>query len=231
MSQINVPDWFPLYVYHFSLDENVALMTNEQVGVYVRLLCHEWIHGSIPAEIPALAGLARTSVEHMEAIWEGVALCFTSRNGRLINKRLEDERVKANRRLAGTRKGGKESARRRLGVSGGSAAPVPVQLETDDSWDREKAFGQLWDAYPSKGRVRRPLSEQYFFQKVLTVEDSAALLTAVRPGGKWAESEKWGNGFVMNLPEFLNQECWREEPEPAGGSAGGTVYTKWEPPK
>ena len=233
MSQANVPDWFPLYVYHFSVDENVALMTNEQVGVYIRLLCHEWIHGSIPEDLPALAGLARTTTEHMETIWPGVAPCFTSRNGRLINRRLEEERVQANKRLAGARKGGKgaaeKAAAKRRSLQG-SAAPVPVQVETED-WDRESAFGFIWELYPLKGRVKRPLSEQYFIEKVLHEADFSEMLTALRPGGKWAVSDKWAKGFVMNLPEWLNQERWRETPESADGAGGGTVYKKWEPPK
>ena len=211
-------------------------MTNEQVGVYIRLLCHEWIHGSIPEDLPALAGLARTTTEHMEAIWPGVAPCFTARSGRLINRRLEEERVQANKRLAGARKGGKgaaakAAAKRESAYGSGSAAPVPVQVELDTTWDREQAFSQLWDAYPSKARVKRPLSEQYFVEKVLSAEDFAELIAAVRPGGKWARSDKWVKGFVMNLPEWLNQECWRETPEPAGGGEGASPYKQWEPPK
>jgi hypothetical protein len=102
-------------------------------------------------------------------------------------------------------------------------------VETED-WDRESAFSQVWDAYPAKGRVRRPLSEQYFVEKVIHEFQYIDFLAAIRPGGRWAGSEKWAKWFVMNLPEFINQECWKEDPEPAGGRETASPYKQWEPP-
>ena len=52
--------------------------------------------------------------------------------------------------------------------------------------------------------------------------------------GKWSQSEKWAKGFIMALPAWLEQECYKEDPEPAGGTqtaAAGPVYRRWEPPK
>jgi hypothetical protein len=99
-------------------------------------------------------------------------------------------------------------------------------------WNPETAFDELWAAYPAKGRVRRPMSQQYFLDKIHSAEAFQAILGAVR--GKWARSEKWAKGFIMALPAWIDQECWKEDPDPAGKQAsteGGPVYRRWEPPK
>lgn len=101
-----------------------------------------------------------------------------------------------------------------------------------ESWNPETAFDELWEAYPSKGRTRRPLSQQYFLDHVCSLEAFQVVIDAVR--GKWARSEKWAKGFIMALPSWLDQECWLEDPEPAGKQAaaeGGPVYRSWAPPK
>ena len=120
-------------------------------------------------------------------------------------------------------------------------------------WDAESAFQELWDAYPAKGRVKRPLSQQYFCDKVRSPEAFQAILGAVN--GKWARSEKWAKGFIMALPSFLDQESWLEDP-PADSAdtctpqstmdpetarriaearvrkgSSGPTYRRWEPPK
>jgi len=100
-----------------------------------------------------------------------------------------------------------------------------------EAWDAERAFEELWNAYPAKGRVKRPLSQQYFCDKVRNPEAFQVILSAVK--GVWSKSEKWAKGFIMALPAWLDQECWKEQPEPAGGTqaATGPQYRKWEPPK
>ena len=99
-------------------------------------------------------------------------------------------------------------------------------------WDAESAFEELWNAYPAKGRVKRPLSQQYFLDKIRSAKAFTVILSAVK--GKWSQSEKWAKGFIMALPAWIDQECWKEDPEPAAGAqtaAAGPVYRRWEPPK
>jgi hypothetical protein len=120
------------------------------------------------------------------------------------------------------------------------ALPVATYIHTDrntdtqecPAWNPESAFEELWTAYPAKGRVKRPLAQQYFCEYIRTPEDFRAVLEAVK--GKWAHSETWGKGFIMALPEWIHLERWKEDPEPAGkqpSAAGGPVYRRWEPPK
>jgi hypothetical protein len=143
---------------------------------------------------------------------------------------------------------------RRLDVNRASDCGVNVTVgmegtEGMQEWDAEGAFDEVWKAYPAKGRVKRPLSQQYFCDKIHTKEIAEQALAAIK--GKWAASEKWAKGFVLSLPEWINQECWNEEPEAAGESSqstpestmdpetarrirearGETVYRRWDPAK
>jgi len=103
-------------------------------------------------------------------------------------------------------------------------------MQEPAGWNTEAAFEELWTAYPAKGRCKRPLSQQYFRDRVRSAQAFQDILSAVK--GKWARSEKWAKGFVMALPSWLEQECWREDPEPtAPPVSSGPVYRKWEPPK
>lgn len=108
-------------------------------------------------------------------------------------------------------------------------SPSTSPYTSPNDWDAETAFGQLWEAYPQKGRVQRPLSQQYYLDHVRSAETAAEVVAAVT--GKWAKSEVWGKGFVMALPRWLDQERWKEDPEPVGGkSSGGQQYNAWKPP-
>lgn len=113
--------WFPFYPSDFLGAERVQLMTNEQVGMYVKLLCHQWMEGSIPEKSSnaiAVLRLGWGDASEMEDFKEVVSTCFVphpTENGRLINRRLEQirteqEEISLKRQEAG-RAGGYAKAR------------------------------------------------------------------------------------------------------------------------
>jgi hypothetical protein len=81
------------------------------------------------------------------------------------------------------------------------------------------AFEELWQSYPQKGRVKKPLAEGQYFELMKPLldpvreETHAAIMTAVK--GKWAASKLWAEGFVQGLADFIQLRRWREDPEPA----------------
>lgn len=87
------PPAFQFYVRDYMTDETVMMMDLAQEGAYIRLLCHQWLEGSIPNDIAALARLCRVSSTKMKKIWQKVSPCFTdSGNGRLVNSKLDEQR-------------------------------------------------------------------------------------------------------------------------------------------
>ncbi len=80
--------------------------TDEEVGRYLRLLCHEWMNGSISVN-PVRHVNGGTSPE----IWAVIKIKFIDDgNGRLINKRLEETRQKQTAYKQRQSNAGKKSA-------------------------------------------------------------------------------------------------------------------------
>ena len=89
---------FQFYPADFLADENVALMSNQAVGCYIKLICYCWRESSIPRQIDDLARLCGEDPASMAFLWKSLKHCFkASRSkeaGRLIHPRLERERRK-----------------------------------------------------------------------------------------------------------------------------------------
>ena len=91
--------WFPFYANKFLSDEKVLVMNYREVGIYLVLLCHQWVQGSIPADLSRAQAMLKlgSSVAGDDA--DFVALervmdeCFVPHPelaGRLINPKLAD---------------------------------------------------------------------------------------------------------------------------------------------
>lgn len=67
-----------------------AMLSVEEVGAYIRLLCFQWDCGGLPNDKEKLARLAGCGVATIEAIWGKFAL---SDDGMVRNARLEESRA------------------------------------------------------------------------------------------------------------------------------------------
>ncbi len=95
---------FQFYPKDFLSDEDQAVMSCEQAGAYIRLICHAWNEGSIPDDAVKCARLAGSDPKRFSAhVWPSVRLCFRpvpifvddpEFGSRLIHPRLEKEREK-----------------------------------------------------------------------------------------------------------------------------------------
>ena len=88
---------FQFYPADFLADENVSLMSNQEIGCYIKLMCYCWREGSIPKEISKIAKLCGEDSLAMAELWLSISPCFTvaiADPSRLLHNRLEAERVK-----------------------------------------------------------------------------------------------------------------------------------------
>ena len=108
--------WYPKDA---ETDEAYRLMTCEQLGAYERLRDHQWIEGSLPADVESLALIVghNMTVKRFEQIWPGVSRCFPPiAGGRLQNPRLERQREElAAYRLRQSENGRKGAAKKHGG--------------------------------------------------------------------------------------------------------------------
>jgi hypothetical protein len=90
-----------------------------------------------------------------------------------------------------------------------------------EDFDYESRFGELWSAYPSKGRTKIEDSKRMYVERICHDPDAVHKKIMAAVSGKWARSRSWQKGFVPGLSEFLRNSRWLEDPEPAGSTAEG----------
>jgi uncharacterized protein YdaU (DUF1376 family) len=121
---------FLFYPRDFLADSHVAVMDLTQRGAYVVLLCYAWLDGSIPADSAHLAKLVGVTVRQFDRLWPAVAVCFQphpSEPGRLVQGRLERERVKKAGYESGATIGGRARVQTAKRDGGGRFQPA-IQL-------------------------------------------------------------------------------------------------------
>jgi uncharacterized protein YdaU (DUF1376 family) len=119
---------YPWYPRDFAADEPVQLMSLSEEGAYRRLLDHQWLHGSVPGDIPSLARICKNvPVKEMRKMWPALEGCFTRMEGqppRLQNRRLERVRQERKAYLDKQVESGKRGAAARWRDKGSHGEPI-----------------------------------------------------------------------------------------------------------
>jgi uncharacterized protein YdaU (DUF1376 family) len=87
---------FQFYPNDFIADANVVVMSMQERGVYITLLCYCWQQGSLPSAPERLAPLCGLPLATFRKLWPAVSVCFRAQSNtdRLTHPRLERERKK-----------------------------------------------------------------------------------------------------------------------------------------
>jgi len=86
---------FQFYPGDFLSSSKVQRMSLTEIGAYTKLLCLNWLDGSLPDDIAILASMVGLKQAAFAKMWTGpLHECFVQRNGRLVNRRLEEEHRK-----------------------------------------------------------------------------------------------------------------------------------------
>src|SRR4030095_5113747 len=87
------PPAFQFYAGDFLV--STTTFSNEEVGAYIRLLSHQWVNGSVPDDLRALAQILHTSSCVTQRIWQKISPKFSRGTDKLLrNPRLEEVRQK-----------------------------------------------------------------------------------------------------------------------------------------
>jgi uncharacterized protein YdaU (DUF1376 family) len=118
---------FQFYPKDFLSDEKQIRMSLPAVGIYMRLICHCWNEGSLPADAVSLARLSGATGRQIRELWPSIGPCFrTTEDGRLIHPRLEREREKQQVYRRRQSDAGKASATAR---AASQSVPFPTTVE------------------------------------------------------------------------------------------------------
>jgi len=131
---------FQFYAAEFLADENVVMMSNQEVGCYIKLMAYCWREGSIPSDISKIGKLCGEDGLAMAQLWLSIGCCFSSAStsDRLIHKRLETEREKQEKyrfeRSESGKKGAKAKWNNELPVDGlAITEPIAQPMANDGS--------------------------------------------------------------------------------------------------
>lgn len=109
---------FQFYPADFLADENVVMMSNQEIGCYMKLMCYCWREGSIPSDISRIARLCGEDSLTMAELWIAISSCFEAAiddSSRLIHPRLVRELKKQEDHKKERSDSGKKGAKARWG--------------------------------------------------------------------------------------------------------------------
>jgi uncharacterized protein YdaU (DUF1376 family) len=163
---------FQFYPSDFISDEHVALMSLEQRGAYITLLCYCWREGSIPADMGLLGRLCAVDGQAMTTLWPGLKSCFIEADGdasRLLNPRLEIERRKQDEHRQKLSEAGKAGANSTWGkekgkdgraMAGPMAKPPASPSRRHRPGSGSSSSSSSLESSPAKARNRRKATPQ-----------------------------------------------------------------------
>jgi uncharacterized protein YdaU (DUF1376 family) len=93
-------------------------MTDEQVGLYTKLLCHQWNDGPLPIDTEEMAAQCGVNAMALASAWHRLSECFEVRDGGYVSPFLEDVRVEQLARVERLSAAGKLGAEKRWGSHG-----------------------------------------------------------------------------------------------------------------
>lgn len=101
--------WMPLYCDDFLTSRRVMTMTNEQVGMFLKLLIHEWKDGPLPDDADALRALCGGNADALQSVMR----CFVRTDEGWVNERLEAVRSEQIEKAEAKSESGKKAAKAR----------------------------------------------------------------------------------------------------------------------
>lgn len=142
--------YFKFYPRDWLTSPTVMLMSLEEQGAYIRMLCLQWEHGYV--ERRHLRGMLGFSEEQIASLLDGpVGECFeVEEDGNLVNKRLEGERASAGKMIENRRRAGR--ARHKP-----STSTAPAKQVQEGKRKRRNAEHELAEAVVDWERINGPM--------------------------------------------------------------------------
>jgi hypothetical protein len=80
--------WFPFYWQDFLGSDKVQNMTDEEVGIYLKLLIRQWDKGSVPDKSILFGDIPYLKSNSLDTILKVRSLCFHKRNNCWVNMKM-----------------------------------------------------------------------------------------------------------------------------------------------
>jgi uncharacterized protein YdaU (DUF1376 family) len=215
---------FQFYPQDYLADPNVAEMTLEEQGAYIRLICYAWIAGSIPADPERCARMVGNGCSISVAT--NVQRAFNEPSTdpqRLLHKRVEKERRKQAIRREQTSSAGKKSAEKRNASCAVSTTsnkrstsvqrnvnPSSSSSDEDECVSKGESqvsqFEEFWSICPrktAKGNARKAWAKAIKITTAETIIESMKVYARLTAG---TEPQ-----YIAHPASWLNAERWTDD--------------------
>lgn len=224
--------WFPLYANDFLGSEKIAVMSTEEIGAYILLLCYAW--NDKDCTIPNDPAMLARMTKQTNGCSTTVQRCFNihqTKPDRLYNERLLAEWQKTREQSEKCRRAGIISGKSRSLALNGRSTTVQRTLNysqsQSESYSQEEkeicaTWQEFWKTYPDRNGKKLDKVETCRRFLGLSQQDRKLLLVAVK---HYATSERVADGIGIKDPKrFIRdgkgQEPWRDWIEPERKSTG-----------
>jgi uncharacterized protein YdaU (DUF1376 family) len=112
--------WFPADA---ESDELYSSMDDQELGFFHRCLNKSWLNNGLPSEPTELCRVLKMTLPNFERVWRRVQKAFYEQDGRLYNRRQEQERTEAIHKSEQAT----DAARRRYGRYADAPADAPIR--------------------------------------------------------------------------------------------------------
>lgn len=217
----------PLFTDAYIAD--TAHLTNEEHGVYLRLLMFAWRTKtcSLPDDDARLALMVGVTKGKWAKIKPQIMSFWDMSDDGWKQKKLSSQRDFVEKNREQKRIAGKASARAKslqsLDVSATAEPtaeptarqqPIPIPITTHKNYT--KRFDEFWALYPKK--AGKKVAERSYTTALKSV-DHSQLMDGLR---QYVTFRKVKEGYILNPATWLNGGHWEDEEEPKPSGANGT---------
>jgi uncharacterized protein YdaU (DUF1376 family) len=166
--------YYKMWVKDFDTNENVRVLDFAELGLYVACLNHSWRNDGLPSDPREIARAIKATPKVFAKLWPRVSKCFAlSDDGRVRNKRQEEERTRAAEKSAKSSQAVEIREKRRIERS-----------SNDTSNDHPRALARADYAYDS---VSGSSSEELEQKTNFVPREPVPIRTSRFPVAEWAE--------------------------------------------
>ena len=200
-------------------------LTNEQVGIYIRLLCFAWTKNTKPFKIESAYRICQCIDKNCKLKVDGiVGEFFMHQENGWTHKRLTAEHEYLTAKYKKRSEAGKKGASIRHYANGKTLTPIPSPSPIPKGNIYSLSFAKLWDSLNIKrGSKFRAFKE---FNKIdgsigLSIEDLIKIYNKQQSGVE--------DKFVPHFSTWLSQRRWEiEEQDQKHSESPATIRTKME---
>ncbi len=140
------------------------LWTDEEVGVYIRLLIAQWQEGKLPEDLNTLSQVLSATPRRLRKLWPKIGAKFkpcANDNTHIYNPKMETVRDKVQTTRALLSEGGKVGAAKRWGHSNNREANgLPNRPPNGNQRERERSTLKK-EKKPTKAKAKKPTPRHY----------------------------------------------------------------------